>query len=96
MPDLCKEINKFGRGIGNEARYRILETLLKGRKTVGGLVKVLRISQPAVSQHLNTLKACDLVEDERRGQKVFYSINTAHTLKLLAALVRNLKGNKKA
>ena len=38
MTDLCKEINEFGKGIGNKSRYRILEALLKGRKTVGELV----------------------------------------------------------
>lgn len=91
MSDLCREINKFGKGIGNEARYRILEALMKGPKTVGELVRIVGLSQPAVSQHLTTLKACDLVEDERRGQEVVYSANSAHTLKLLAGLIQNLQ-----
>ncbi len=90
MSDLCKEINKFGRGMSNPARYRIVEALLKGRKTVNELVRIVKLSQPAVSQHLATLKACDLVVDERRGKEVFYTVNTEYTLKLLQALVADM------
>ena len=90
MSDLCKEINKFGRGMSNPARYRIVEALLTGRKTVNDLTRIVKLSQPAVSQHLATLKACDLVVDERRGKEVFYAVNTEYTLKLLQALVADM------
>jgi ArsR family transcriptional regulator len=96
MSDLCKEINKFGKGIGNEARYRILESLLKGRKTVGELVDIVKLTQPAISQHLRTLKESNLVIDERRGQEVFYSVNSEHTLKLLTSLVKDMEKHKKS
>ena len=91
MTDLCNEIEKFGKGIGNASRYRIVEALMKGRKTVGELVKIVRLSQPAVSQHLKVLKSCNLVVDERRGQEIFYTVNTEHTLNLLKSLVKDLK-----
>lgn len=86
MGDNCKEIERFGKGIGNESRYRIVQSLLKGRKTVSQLVKVAKLSQPAVSQHLKTLKSCNLVVDERRGQEVFYAVNANYLLELLARL----------
>ncbi len=91
MTDLCNEIEKFGKGIGNASRYRIVEALMKGRKTVGELVKIVRLSQPAVSQHLKVLKSCNLVVDERRGQEIFYTVNTEYTLNLLKNLVKDLK-----
>lgn len=94
MSDLCKEINKFGKGVGNAARYRIIEALLKGRKTVNELTDIVKLSQPAVSQHLKTLKACDLVIDERRGKEVFYVVNTEYTLKLLHNLVKDMNKQK--
>lgn len=90
MADLCDEIQKLGKGISNAARYRILEALAGGPHTVGELVKVAGMSQPAVSQHLKTLKACDLVEDEKRGQEVYYSLNTEYTLRILKAFLGNL------
>ncbi len=95
MSDLCKEINKFGKGIGNAARYRIIEALLKGRKTVNELTRIVKLSQPAVSQHLKTLKACDLVIDERSGKEVFYALNTEYTLKLLHNLVKDMDKQQK-
>jgi ArsR family transcriptional regulator len=94
MSDLCKEINKFGKGIGNEARYRIIQALMNGRKTVNELTKIVKLSQPAVSQHLKTLKSCDLVIDERRGKEVFYAVNTEYTLKLLTSLIKDMNKPK--
>ena len=87
MADLCDKMKQFGRGIGNTTRYRIVEALLKGRKTVGELVEIVKLSQPAVSQHLKTLKSANLVIDERRGQEVFYAVNTEHMLGLLKSFV---------
>ncbi len=91
MSDLCGEIEKFGKGIGNASRYRIIEALVKGRKTVGELVEIVKLSQPAVSQHLKVLKACNLVIDERRGQEIFYTLNSKYTLDLLMNLVGDVK-----
>jgi len=89
--DLCGEIEKLGKGIGNANRYKIVEALVRGRKTVGELVKIVKLSQPAVSQHLKTLKMSNLVVDERRGQEVFYALNAEYTLKLLKCLVKDFK-----
>jgi ArsR family transcriptional regulator len=94
MTDLCKEINNFGKSIGNETRYRILQALLKGDKTVNELVGMFHISQPAISQHLKNLKQSKLVTDQRKGQEIYYSVNAAHTLKLLAELVKNMEKGK--
>ena len=91
MSDLCDEINRFGKAVGNASRYRIVEALLKGRKTVGELVRIVKLSQPAVSQHLKVLKSSRVVTDERRGQEVFYTVDTEHTLALLKRLVHEMK-----
>ena len=90
MTDTCKEINEFGKGIGNESRYRILQALLKGQKTVGELVKTMKLSQPAVSQHLKILKGIGLVVDERHGQEVVYSVNVSYMAELLKKITTSL------
>ena len=97
MSDLCNEIEKFGKGIGNTTRYAIIESLLKGERTVGELVLLTKLSQPLVSQHLKTLKECNLVSAVRRGQEVFYSVNNVYILDLLKNLTREmqLQKNKK-
>jgi DNA-binding transcriptional ArsR family regulator len=91
MTDLCNEMEKFGKGVGNASRYRIIEALFKGPRTVGQLVKTVKQSQPAVSQHLKTLKGCGLVTDERQGQEIFYSLNTEYVLTLLKNLASEVK-----
>jgi DNA-binding transcriptional ArsR family regulator len=95
MGDLCNEIQKLGKGIGNATRYRILESLMKGPRTVGDLVKAAKASQPAVSQHLKVLKSCELVKDEKQGQEVLYSLNTSHMLGLLTNFAKNMKKPQK-
>ena len=86
MIDLCKEIARMGRGIGNENRYRIIETLMKGSQTVGDIAGKVGMPQPTVSQNLRVLKEADLVVDERRGQEVYYTINVMYMTKLLKRL----------
>jgi DNA-binding transcriptional ArsR family regulator len=95
MTDLCKEIANMGKGIGNENRYRILESLMKGPKTVGQVAAIVLMSQPAVSQNLKVLKTANLVEDERRGQEVYYSINVAYMTTLLRKLAGSIEKNTK-
>ena len=91
MGDLCKEINKLGKGIGNTARYRILEALQRSPKTVSQLTKIVKLSQPAVSQHLKTLVSCNLVDYEKNGQQVEYRLNTKYMLNLLNKFGTNFK-----
>ena len=94
MISLCDEIEKFGKGIGNATRYSIIESLLKGERTVTELVAITKLSQPSVSQHLKTLKASDLVSSVRRGQEVFYTLNNSHILNLLKELIAEIEQKK--
>ena len=94
MSDLCKEIARMGKGIGNENRYRILEVLMKGTQTVGTIAEKLDMPQPTVSQNLRVLKEAELVLDERRGQEVHYSINVTYMMKLLKRLADDVSKGK--
>lgn len=91
MGDLCSEIQRLGKGIGNNCRYRVLEALSGGPKTVSQLVKSVKMSQPAVSQHLKILKSTNLVIDEKKGKEVYYSLNSSYMLSLLDKFTKSLK-----
>ncbi|HEY1041584.1 MAG TPA: metalloregulator ArsR/SmtB family transcription factor [Candidatus Paceibacterota bacterium] len=95
MTDLCNDVEKFGKGIGSVPRYRIVEALFSGGKTVTELVKKTKLSQSLVSQHLRVLKEAQLVQDERRGQEVVYTLNNKHMISLLQRLTQELKPPKK-
>lgn len=85
----------MGKGIGNENRYRILEALMRGPRTVGEIAARLRMAQPAVSQNLTVLKSANLVDDERQGQEVYYSINVSYMAGLLKKLAMDVGKSKK-
>lgn len=61
--------------LGDKTRLTILKILDEGSCCVSEFVEILEISQPAISQHLRKLKDVGLVEEERKGQWISYSIN---------------------
>lgn len=61
--------------LGDKTRLTIMKILDEGSCCVSELVEILQISQPAISQHLRKLKDIGLVEEERKGQWISYSIN---------------------
>lgn len=91
MSDMCDKVQQLGKGIASPSRYKILELLMEGSKTVTELVEKVSLTQPAISQHLATLKECQLVESEKKGQEVFYSLNTKHMLSILRSLTSDVE-----
>lgn len=91
MSELCDQIETFGKGIGNATRYKIVEALSDGPKSVTELAKIVEVSQPVMSQHLKTLKSSNLVTDQRRGQEVIYTVNSKYLLELIKNLTHAVK-----
>lgn len=91
MSDMCDKVQQLGKGIASPSRYKILELLMGGSKTVTELVEKVGLTQPAISQHLATLKECELVDSEKKGQEVFYSLNTKHMLSILRSLTSDVE-----
>jgi DNA-binding transcriptional ArsR family regulator len=58
-----------------DKRIEIIEHLKRGPMCVNSLAGSLKISPSAVSQHLRVLKSAGLVEDERKGYWIHYSLN---------------------
>jgi DNA-binding transcriptional ArsR family regulator len=96
MSDMCDKIQQLGKGISSPSRYKILELLMGGPKTVTELVDRVGLTQPAVSQHLSTLKACNLVDCEKKGQEVYYSLDTKNMLHILKSLTTDVERCKTA
>jgi DNA-binding transcriptional ArsR family regulator len=61
--------------LSDPTRRRLLEHLRAGPSSVGDLVRVVEVSQPAVSQHLQVLLAARLVRVERHGKQRIYHLN---------------------
>jgi DNA-binding transcriptional ArsR family regulator len=61
--------------LADPSRRAIFESLTRGEVPVKDLTARFRISQPAVSQHLATLKAAGLVNARREGRCVYYRVD---------------------
>lgn len=80
---------KFFKGLADKSRLSILETLLSEEKTVADIVKETGLSQPNVSAHLACLLECGLVQKERSGQFMIYSVSSEEVPEIFS-LMRNI------
>ena len=60
------------RALGNARRRELLRLVRDEARPVGELAEQLRVSQPAVSQHLAVLRDAGLVTVERDGRRRLY------------------------
>jgi DNA-binding transcriptional ArsR family regulator len=69
--------------LGDPVRRRLLELLIPGEQPAGALVSALqarvRITQPAVSQHLRVLREAGLVQVRAEGTRRLYAVDDAGT-----------------
>lgn len=65
------------KALADPTRRRILELLRSADLTAGELADHFDTTKPSISHHLNTLKAAGLVDAEREGQSIVYSLNTS-------------------
>jgi ArsR family transcriptional regulator len=61
--------------LGDKSRLTILSLLKEQDLCVCDIKDLLEMSQPSISQHLRKLKSAGLVNEKRRGQWVYYSLN---------------------
>jgi DNA-binding transcriptional ArsR family regulator len=63
--------------LADPTRRRIVELLARRERTTGELVGEFDVSAPAISQHLNVLRAAGLVTTRAEGQTRIQSLNPA-------------------
>ena len=66
--------NKIFQARADPSRRAIFESLTRGEAAVKDLTARFDITQPAVSQHLATLKDAGLVNGRRDGRLVYYRV----------------------
>lgn len=73
--------------LANSHRLAIVMVLADGPRCVHELVDELGAAQPLVSQHLRLLRAAGLVQGERRGREIAYSLSDDHVAHIVADAV---------
>ncbi|GAA0125299.1 MULTISPECIES: autorepressor SdpR family transcription factor [Clostridium] len=69
--------NDVFKALSDPTRRKILDLLKNSDMTAGEISDSFNISKPSISHHLSLLKQADLVSDERKGQYIYYSLNTS-------------------
>ena len=65
------------KALADPTRRKILSLLKKQDMNAGEIAAEFNMTQPSISNHLNILKQADLVDAEKQGQNVVYSLKTS-------------------
>jgi len=78
--------------LSDKSRLVIIKALLKQRKMNGSeLLKLINCGQPTLSHHMSVMNEAGLVKSNKKGNKVFYSINEDTYIPLLNFLSKNVE-----
>ncbi|NFS00337.1 winged helix-turn-helix transcriptional regulator [Clostridium botulinum] len=69
--------NDAFKALSDNTRRKILDLLNEKDMTAGDIADYFQITRPSISHHLSILKQAGLVSDERKGQFIYYSLNTS-------------------
>ena len=80
-------LNAVFEALSHPVRRRILALLKDGPKSAGELAEGFDLSKPTMSVHFAKLRDAGLVEVERRGTSLIYSLNVSVLEEALAGVL---------
>lgn len=90
MIEEAKEVSELLKVLANENRLLVVCYLIEEPMTVSQLnSKLDHLTQSALSQHLSVLKAHRVLESNKNGLNIVYSIRDARVIKLIQCLRDN-------
>jgi DNA-binding transcriptional ArsR family regulator len=89
-----KQQARLLKALANETRLRIIDRLNDGECNVGELVSLLGCDQSTVSKHLAVLRGVGVVDDDRRGNTVFYRLLTPCVLDFFSCASKVIRERK--
>ncbi|MGF1563527.1 MAG: ArsR/SmtB family transcription factor [Geminicoccaceae bacterium] len=73
--------------MSDPSRLKITLSCLNEPVSVGDMAQRLNLSPSLVSHHLRLLRAARLLQAERQGRQVFYSVTDEHVRRMLGNMV---------
>ena len=80
-------MNTIFKVVDNETRVKLVLCISHGEKTVTQLIQNCGLSQSAVSQHLQKLRASGVLLDRKEGREVYYSVRDKKVLEICQKIV---------
>lgn len=87
-------MNKLFKALNDQTRRDILELLRQQDMTAGEIADHFNISKPSISHHLDILKQAELVEADKQGQFIYYSLNTTVVDEILKWVIQLQKPDR--
>ena len=84
------------KAMAHPTRLFIVDELSRGERCVCELTDMVGADISTVSKHLAVLKAAGIVEDDKRGQQVFYRLRVPCVLRFLDCVEVVIKSNVEA
>jgi DNA-binding transcriptional ArsR family regulator len=79
----CFSYYSFFETIANSTRMKIIESLMKGDKSVNEICDEVKEEQSKISHSLRKLMECNFLEVQRQGKKRVYSLNKETVVPIL-------------
>ncbi len=86
---------KIMKALAHPTRLFIVDELSKGEKCVCVLTEMIGADMSTVSKHLSILKGAGLLNDEKRGLNIYYSLKTPCVLNFMTCVEAVIKTNIK-
>ena len=74
------------KALADPTRRKIVELLKSRDMNAGEIAEHFNMTKPSISNHLNILKQADMVDGEKQGQNMVYSLNTSVFDEILTTL----------
>ncbi len=81
------------KSLAHPSRLFMVDTLNTGPRTVGELTEMIGADTSTVSKHLSVLKNAGIVEDEKKGTTVFYSLKCPCILEFIGCVEDVIRSN---
>ncbi len=78
-----EEAARVLRVLAHPDRLRMIELLIAGRHSVGELAEAVGLAPPAVSQHLNHMRAHGILRVEREGRTAYYQVDNPNAINVI-------------
>lgn len=88
MNERVEEVSRLLAEMANPRRLLVLCSLVEAERSAGELAALVGLSPGALSQHLQRLRALELVAPRRDGQTIHYRLASGKVREILATLHR--------
>ncbi|MCD6465292.1 winged helix-turn-helix transcriptional regulator [Candidatus Bathyarchaeota archaeon] len=85
-----EKVTEFFKALTEPRRILILEELQKEEHCICDFVKILGLSQPAVSHHISLLSRVGLIKTRKEGKKVICSLRDKKNINRLLQIAEKL------